>query len=267
VHDMTFFLFPELHVPFKRTFFRMFIRLSSFLADAVITDSVSTMKDYVRILGHEKPNISAIHLGHDNRFSCELEAAAIQRVREKYGIKGEYLLFIGTIEPRKNVETIVRAFSRLRKDGFDLTLVIAGKKGWDYDGVFSAVEKLHIEDSVVFTGFLQEAEKPYLLAGTKLFIYPSIYEGFGIPVLEAMACGIPTITSNVSSMPEIAGEAAVLVDPASAEELYSKMKRLLLDEEEYRKRKVMSLKQAENFSWTKTARHTVDVYKAVGRAG
>ena len=264
VHDMTFYLFPKMHIPIKRVYFKAFIRLSSLLADRIITDSVSTMNDYVRLLRHKKDNITAIHLGYDDRFHPGLDRSEIARIKKKYGIEGEYLLFIGAIEPRKNIKSIIIACNRLLNDGFDLTLVIAGPKGWAYSEILETAGRLGLSRHVVFTGFLQESEKPYLLEGAAIFIYPSFYEGFGIPVLEAMACGVPTITSNVSSMPEITGDAAILVDPQNVEDLYLKTKELLTDNRKLDVMKKKSVDQAGNFSWTKTAQETLGVYNTMG---
>ncbi len=141
--------------------------------------------------------------------------------------------------------------------------MIAGKKGWYFDEVMDLPRKLGLAEEVIFSGFIDEEEKSYLLSGAKIFLYPSLYEGFGIPVLEALACGVPTITSNVSSMPEIAGDAALLIDPANPEEIYSAIKRLIDDKGLYLSLKQKSVEQAKKFSWENTALGTLAVYNSL----
>lgn len=263
VCDMIFFKYPELHIKSKIIYFRFFIWLTSLFADKVICISKSTQQDYLAHFKVSPELTTVIELGKDNSYHPDVNREEVNRVLNKYSIDGDYILFIGTIEPRKNVSNLILAYERLIAEGFCHRLVIVGKKGWHYDAVFSLANERGINDKIIFTGFIEETEKPYFLAGASVFVYPSLYEGFGIPVLEALACGTPTITSNISSMPEVAGDAALLIKPESPEEIYNAIKKILLDPNLRSDLKARSLRQASNFSWEKTANMTIDVYKGI----
>jgi glycosyltransferase involved in cell wall biosynthesis len=263
VCDMIFFKYPELHLRAKVFYFRFFIWLTTYLADKVICISKSTERDYLDFF-RVKPNLTTvIELGVDQAYSPNIDRSEISALLEKYGIDGEYILFIGTIEPRKNITNLILAFAKLVKNESPLRLVIVGKKGWHYESVFSLVSELRLVDKVIFTGFVEESEKPALLVGARMFVYPSFYEGFGIPVLEALACGVPTITSNLSSMPEVAGDAAILVDPSNVEDIHAALAKLYCDEALSAVLRERALIQSSKFSWNVMAEKTVEVYKAV----
>jgi len=204
-----------------------------------------------------------IHHGKSEAFRTDLAASEIQRVREKYGLNAEYVLFVGTIEPRKNLSRLVSAFALVCGRHPGLLLAIAGMKGWMYDGLMEMVKDLDLQSRVIFTGFVPEEEKPFLIAAAKAFAYPSLYEGFGIPVLEALACGIPTVTSNVSSLLEVAGDAALTIDPYSVAELSSALEKLISDEPLRERLTREGLRQAAKFTWTKTAIMTREAYNDV----
>jgi len=263
IHDLTFFKFPESHLCIKRCYFRLFIMLSSIFVDRVITDSKSTLDDFLKKFYMDKNKTSVVHLGKSDVFNSNLLSSRIDFVKQKNGINKEYFLYLGTIEPRKNIKSIILSFNEYLKINKSFQLVIAGKKGWFFNDVFDLVEGLQLQEYVIFTGFVNEQDKPYLISGAKIFIYLSLYEGFGIPVLEAMACGIPTITSNISSLPEVAGDAALLVNPLSVDEIYHGIKRLLSDKELYAELKQKSIKQANKFSWENTAKKTIEVYNSL----
>jgi glycosyltransferase involved in cell wall biosynthesis len=263
VYDMTFFSMPEMHVPIKRVYFKFFIKLSSRLADRIITISKSTMEDYVSHFDYNREHISVVYAGRDERFTPNLDTKRIDNTKQKYKIQGEYLLYIGTLEPRKNIVSAIKAFKKVCSGKPDLVFVIAGKKGWYYRDIVRSVRELKLKDRVIFTGFVDEEEKPYLLAGSKLFIYPSFYEGFGIPVLEALSCGIPTVTSNVSSIPEITGDAAILIDPHDEHALYNAIMLLLNDSEMYRTLQSKSVEQSKKFKWKDAAEKVMNLYQLV----
>jgi len=183
----------------------------------------------------------------------------------KYRLTKPYLLYIGTIEPRKNLTRLVEAFSRISEAFPTHQLVIAGMKGWMYEELFATIKTLKIDNKVVFTGFIDESDKPYLIGAAEAFIYPSLYEGFGIPVLEALACGTPTLTSNCSSLPEVAGDAALLADPTDIDDLASNIERLLADTELRNLLRENSLKQAALFDWAYTADQTLCAYRSLAR--
>ena len=263
IHDMSFFMFPKYHEIIKRYYFRFFVHLGARMADRVISVSKSTLKDFIFLTGARRDKVSVVHLGVDwNISSFPNERAAL--VKRKYGINGKYLLFVGMIEPRKNVTNLILAYDKLLKVNKDYHLVIVGKKGWGYRQLFNLIDDLRLHEKVIFTGFVEEEDKPFIIRDAKIFIYPSIYEGFGLPVLEALSLGIPTITSNVSSLTEIAGGAALLIDPTNVDKLYSGIKRLLDDETIYQELKKKAILQARKFSWMRTAHETIELYRSVG---
>jgi glycosyltransferase involved in cell wall biosynthesis len=260
VHDMTFFNMSEMHERVKRLYFRFFIRADVRFADKVIFVSHSTMSDCTARLGRVRGTGAVIHLGKSEAFHTDLAASEIRRVKEKYGLNAEFVLFVGTIEPRKNLSRLVLAFASVCDRHAGLLLVIAGMKGWMYESLLETIKELNLQSRVIFTGFVPEEEKPFLIAAAKVFAYPSLYEGFGIPVLEALACGIPTVTSNLSSLPEVAGDAALTIDPCSVAELSSALEQLISDEPLRERLKREAARQAAKFTWTKTAVMTHEAY-------
>jgi glycosyltransferase involved in cell wall biosynthesis len=263
IYDMTFFLFPHLHVFIKVRYFRFYIKLASKLAHKIITISHSTRRDLIREFKISPDRLRVIYPGKSELFNPDLDRSRISSAKKAYGIKTEYFLFIGTIEPRKNIRNLILAYHQFLRENDRFALVIAGKMGWHQDGITKIIDKLGLSRHVILAGYVKEEDKPFLISGSSIFIYPSIYEGFGIPVLEALACGIPTITSNVSSLPEVAGEAAVLIDPSSVDELYAGMKRLTADEKYYNELKERSISQAAKFDWAMAAKDTIRVYESV----
>lgn len=261
IPDLTFFKYPQYHVKIKVGYFRLFIRLAAFLADTIITISQSSKTDFLNMFNVNKDKIAVTYLGttchrdllDDEESSC---------VKEKFSIKNEYILYLGTIEPRKNIKNLIAAFEKITQSGYDGYLVIAGKKGWDVEDVFGFAERVGLKNKIIFTGYVYDNEKAHLIKGAKIFVYPSIYEGFGIPVLEALALGVPTITSNVSSLPEVAGDAALLVDPSNINELFLSMRKLLNNRMLYKNFQERSLAQAKKFSWEITAKETIKVYNS-----
>lgn len=265
IHDMTFFLLPVVHIRLKTAYFRTFIWLAAKMKNHIICVSESTMNDLIKITKLEQTKCCVIHLGKSDIYNPNYSIKEVEIVKDKYNIRGDYLLFIGTIEPRKNIERLIKVYSTFLNTNSNYSLVIVGKKGWFFDNVFQLIEKYKISDKIIFTGFVLEEEKPMLLNGCKIFIYPSLYEGFGIPVLEALSCGIPTITSNKSSMPEVAGEAALLVDPESEDDILNAICLLLSDELLFNALKQRSILQAKNFSWEKMAFETLRLYKFISK--
>lgn len=261
IHDMTFILFPDYHEFFKSFYFSFFIRLCGRYAQKLIFVSQSTLKDYLRIIRTEISKTAVIHFGKNDWRELTFGRDEVNTIKKKYRIEGDYLLFVGTIEPRKNLVTSLRAYERLLLLKFNYKLVIAGKKGWCNQPVFKLSEKAVFENNLIFTGYVDEKDKPLLMKGATLFIYPSLYEGFGIPVLEAMSLGVPTITSNISSLPEVAGSGAMMVDPRNETELFHCMVKLLQDKEARDSLKHKAIAQANTFSWSKMAFETLRQYE------
>ncbi len=253
-HDMTFFLYPQYHLFTKRHFFRGMIRVSARRADRLVTISESTRQDAIRLVGVPPRKIIAAPVGVTGNFRPVEDASLRERARHKYGLPPRFVLFVGLMEPRKNLDTLLRAFPRVTQTCPDVRLVIAGRKGWGYQQTLRRLEDLGLEGRVHFTGYVAQEDLPALYSLAEIFVYPSWYEGAGMPVLEAMACGAPVVTSNVSSMPEFAGGAGVLVPPGSPEAIAEALIRLLKDPEERRHRSAAGLRRAAEFTWSRTAR-------------
>lgn len=261
VPDMTYFLMPMNHTFIKRHYFRLFIMLAAIFATRIIAISQSTQRDFLNRFYDAEGKVATIPLGRPNldiRRACNKKPGTQD---SKLGLNEEYILFIGTLEPRKNLKTLIQAYHRLIQEGPVGPLVVVGGRGWGYDAIFRLISNLELEKKIIFTGFIDELEKFNLLQKATVFVYPSLYEGFGIPVLEALSLGVPTITSNVSSMPEVAGDAALLVNPFSVGELTNALKELLtnpfLRKELYSK----GIEQASKFSWEKASLATIATYK------
>lgn len=262
-HDMTFFLFPEKHTPLRRLFFRFVIPYSARQADGLIAVSETTKQDMVRLLGISPERISVIHSAPDPRFRPMTDQAALDEVRQRYAHGEPFILYVGTLEPRKNLGVLLEAYWGLRSAGLKHRLVIAGKRGWGYQEIFATVQRLRLEEWVTFTGYVPEADLPLLYNAADLFVYPSLYEGFGLPPLEAMACGVPVVASDVSSIPEVVGDGGLLVDPRDSEAWRTAMERVLADPALGEALRERGLRRAAQFTWEQTARETLAVYQQV----
>jgi glycosyltransferase involved in cell wall biosynthesis len=260
LHDMTPFSMPQFHWSLKGRYYRTFIRQTVLHADKLIFVSHSTERDFVARFGKPRGSTNVVHLGKSEAFRPNFDPAELLQVREKYRLVEPFVLYVGTIEPRKNLTRLVQAFALVQERHPGLQLVIAGMKGWMYDDLMETIQRLNLSSSVVFTGFIPEEDKPALIAAATVFAYPSLYEGFGIPVLEALACGTPTLTSNVSSLPEVAGDAAVSIEPTNTEDISSALERLLSDDALRTRLRDASLRQAAKFTWDKTAQGTLEAY-------
>jgi glycosyltransferase involved in cell wall biosynthesis len=203
------------------------------------------------------------------RFAPCTDPVELWRVRTKYGIQGDYILSVGTLQPRKNLPRLIEAFIEARKrPGFDCRLVLVGKKGWGPDEAKALPAGVLQRKDVIFTGYVEDEDLPALYSGSMAFAYPSLYEGFGLPVLEAMACGTPVLTSQVSSLPEVCGDAAVYVHPLRTEEICRALLALGSDKDLRKALQARGLLRAQKFSWRESARKTLAVYESVaGRSG
>jgi len=235
--------------------------ISIFVSKAVFAISNSTKEDIVRHYPSSKDKIYVTPLAYDSRkFNLDIPSKDVRRVGSRYSIVTDYVLYLGTLKPSKNIEGLVEAFSRLNLKDHKLKLVIAGKKGWMFETIFEKVKKLGLQHDVIFTDYVAEDDKPGLIAGAKLFVLPSFWEGFGLDVLNAMASGVPVIASNVGSLPEVLGDAGILIDPYSIDSIASGIKEVLLaPPEKYNNMVSRGLAQAKKFSWEKTARKTLEV--------
>jgi len=263
IHDMTFFLLPECHHFTKRHYFRCLIPKCVRRANQVIAVSENTKRDIIRVLGSEGEKIKVVYHGKDEGFHPDRAATTSCRLRAKYGLPMRVILFVGLIEPRKNLERLVRAYAKLKNLHQDSCLLLAGRLGWGYQAVFRAVSESGVKDRVILPGFIPERELPSLYNLADVVVYPSLYEGFGLPVLEAMACGVPVVTSRVSSMPEIAGDAALLVDPYDVGDIAQALERALVDRALRERLANEGPKRCQPFTWQRTARETLAVYEEV----
>ncbi len=259
-HDLTFFLFPHLHTLPKRYFFRLFIQLSRRRATAIIANSESTRQDAIHLAKVPPSKIHTVLLGVTPDFHPESDPAVLQAVRQKYSLPERFLLFVGLLEPRKNLPALLHAFASLPPQQPQAKLVIVGRQGWMYQQTLQLVESLGLTERVHFTGYVDQADLPRVYNLAEMAVYPSTYEGFGLPVLEAMACGTPVITTDVSSMPEITTDAGVLFPTGDIPALAQAIESLLSDPVERKHRAALGLERAAHFTWERTAAQTMDVY-------
>ncbi|MFP4460265.1 MAG: glycosyltransferase family 4 protein [Candidatus Zixiibacteriota bacterium] len=258
IHDMSAILFPKQHTFIHRLSQKM-LYPSANSANAIICVSSSTAADLIKLKPGLENKIHTIHSGIEKRFSPDIRD---DRISSKYNLPDKFILFLGTLEPRKNLNGLLRAFSKIRNK-IPHRLVIAGGIGWKNSTIFDELDRLGIKNYVHFPGYIDDKDLPSLYRSASIFVYPSFYEGFGLPPLEAMACGIPTITSNISSMPEIAGEAAMQVDPHSADSLADAILQIAQNPELATNLAHKGIKKAQEFTWDKTAQKTVEIYKSL----
>ena len=263
VHDLSFLRFPERFRPANRLYLTWMTRLSARRARRIIAVSHYTRTEVVRLLGFPEERVDVVVHGVDHTRFHPYPPAQVAAFRQARGLPDRFILFVGTLEPRKNLPTLLRAFARLREQHpeEEVTLVIAGGKGWYYDPLFAQVRALGLSDRVRFPGFVPDAELPLWYSAATFFVYPSLYEGFGMPLLEAMACGTPVIAARSSALPEVVGEAGLLVPPDDAEGLARAMAWLLKDEALRLHLRERGRAQAARFTWAQTASQTVVVYR------
>ncbi|MBN1978913.1 MAG: glycosyltransferase family 4 protein [Anaerolineae bacterium] len=262
IYDLTALLFPEHHTPGTRELQARKWRFAREKADVVIAISEATKRDIVAHLGIPPRRIHVVRGGVGPAFRPIGSRQALEQALAPLRLApGEYMLYVGTIEPRKNLERLVEAYHQVRNLTPAPKLVLAGARGWKCEGVFERVEALGLKDEVVFLGQVPDSILPALYNGAVAFAYPSLYEGFGLPPLEAMACGVPVIASDTSSLPEVVGDAGVLVDPDDTGALADALAALLSDDEKRAELSARGLARASAFSWEQTAFKTLEVYR------
>lgn len=250
----------------SRLYFGKWMPFSYRFADHIIAVSEHTKKDVIDVLGIPEEKITVIYEAADESFQPIRQANQLNRVKQKYGTGDQFILHVGTINPRKNLEFLVRVFAQVRtkiRNGWKL--VITGKKGWYYDGLFAAVKELGLEDAVVFTGYIPDEDKPVLYSAASITAFPSVYEGAGLPPVESMLCGTPVVSSNTSSLPEMVGEGGILLAPDDTDGWVKALVRLMRDPALRRDWGNRGRHQARRFSWERTARETIKVYEKVFR--
>jgi glycosyltransferase involved in cell wall biosynthesis len=258
VHDLSFLFFPQSFRALNRSYLRLFTRLSVRRAQRVLAVSESTKRDLVQYYGLSPAKVDVVHNGVDRAFR-PLPADVVAAFRRQAGLPDRFLLFVGTLEPRKNVVRLIEAYARLPKERPPLVLV--GGKGWLYDQIFARVEALNLSNQVHFAGYVLAEDLPLWYNAADLFVYPSLYEGFGLPPLEAMACGTAVITSTASSLPEVVGTAGQMVDPTDTQALATAMEQVLTARDVREQMQAAGLAQAQGFTWEQTAQRTVDSYR------
>lgn len=263
IHDLTFFIFPELHRFTKRLFFPLAIRTSVRKADALITVSESTRQDSIRLLHVPEERIFNVQLGVDEIFHPIKDDGLREKINEEYQLPDKFILYVGLVEPRKNLPLLIRSYRTVVDEGFSHRLVIAGRLGWMYQEVFKQIETLGLEERIKFTGYIPRQNLPIVYNLAELFVYPTRYEGFGLPVLEAMACGTPVITSNISALPEIVANAGILVTPGDESALAEAMVTVLSDPKLRENLAEKGIIRSKDFSWKRTAKETLQVYQHV----
>jgi glycosyltransferase involved in cell wall biosynthesis len=267
IHDLVSFLFPDT-VPRKYSLYmRLMTRLATRSADRVIAVSDATRADLERMLRVPARKIAVIHEAVGPEFTRAHPPAAVAAVVRRYGLRPPYCLFVGNLEPRKNLPRLVEAFARLHRRrppaGDRPQLALAGTRAWLHGGILRAVEAHGLADEVVFTGYVPPEDLPALYAGAACFVFPSLYEGFGLPVLEAMAAGTPVVAARAGSIPEIAGDAALLVDARQPRELAAAIEAVLGDAGLRDRLAARGRARAASFTWENVARQTLEVYDAV----
>ncbi len=256
VHDLTPLLFPQWHTREVQGYAHE-LRRTIHQPDLIVADSEATRRDLERHLGVAPERVRVVPLAAGSHFHPP-DPATLPDILARHGIQRPYVLHTGTLEPRKNLVRLLNAFARTTRDH---DLVLVGTKGWLSDEIHATIAKLRLADRVRLTGYVPREDLPAIYAGAEAFCYPSLYEGFGLPPLEAMACGTPVITSNVSSLPEVVGSAAVLVDPHEEESLSEALQRVLGDADLRQRLRERGLEQASRFAWERTARETHAAYR------
>jgi glycosyltransferase involved in cell wall biosynthesis len=274
IHDLVFRLFPHYHKPLNYAFLNLAVPLFIRRADHLIAVSQSTRRDLIRLYGVNADKVTVIYEAASRRFRPQ-PPEETERVRQKYGLPERFILSLSTLEPRKNYKRLIEALALARQmsgvrgshlDAGQWRLVIVGEKGWLYQPFFRRLEELRMEDEVTLLGRVSDEDLPALYSAATIFAFPSLYEGFGLPPLEAMACGTPVVCSRASSLPEIGGEAAHYFNPTNAEEMAKTMHKVLMDEALQQEMRQEGLRQASRFSWAKAAEETMGVYRAVQQA-
>ena len=259
--DVSYIYFPELFNKRDLVQLKKWTKYSAKKAKKILTISKSSKNDIIKEYGVSSEKVAVVYPGTKNESRSMNHELSMDKLGNKFGIKNKYILFVGTLQPRKNVERLIEAFAKLKRD--DLDLVIIGKKGWMFEDILNAPKKFNIADRVRFLHEVTDEELPSFYKNAEMFILPSLYEGFGLPILEAMSWGCPVITSNVSSLPEAGGEAVLYVNSESVDDISEKMQKLINDENLRKELIKKGYEQVKKFSWEKTARETLRVLESL----
>jgi glycosyltransferase involved in cell wall biosynthesis len=259
IHDLAYMRYPQVHPRGRRMYLSPMTHWTVRRARSIIAVSEYTRLETERLLGVPRERIHVIYEGVDGDF-CPLPQDQIADFRRRQGLPSRYLLYVGNLEPRKNLVRLVQAFAHLREH-HRIHLVLAGARGWDYARIFQMVEELSLVEQVHFPGFVKREELPLWYNGAEAFVYPSLYEGFGLPPLEAMACGTPVVVSTAASLPEVVGDAGLQVSPTDVAGLVGALERLLLDDGLRLSLRERGLARSRSFTWERMAQQTVNLYR------
>ncbi len=264
VHDMVYKAFPETVRARTKYMLNSGLKQSMKRADIIVTDSEFSKSEIIKYFPQHGNKIRVVQCGVDlEKFRPCTEPERIPQVKKSLGIEGDYFLYLGTIEPRKNLERLIKAYHICTQRAGDSLpkLVLAGGKGWLYDSVFAKVTELGLEERVIFTKYVPSEDMNPLMCGAVAFVFPSIYEGFGMPPLEAMACGVPVLASDAASLPEVTGDCAVICDAYSEESIAGGLMRLYSDTQLREELSRRGLERAKKFTWDASAQQLYNVYK------
>ncbi len=265
VHDLSFVRVPQTASPSLKRYLDVVVPRSVARADHVLADSQATKDDLIALYGVPESKVTVLLSGVDPRFQRDSDASAqLPVLRAKYHIaERPYIFSVGTVQPRKNYPRLIRALANLRTEGIDIGLVIAGGRGWLDDPIYSTIRGNGLAQYVHLIGFADDDDLPALYNNATAFAFPSLYEGFGLPILEAFGCGTPVVTSNVSSLPEVAGDSALMVDPDDADALTDALRRVLEDTT-LRERLILGgLARVREFSWDQAAQNLKNIYSSL----
>ena len=264
IHDLSFEHLPQTFKWRSRKQLRITVRRSARQAAQVIALSEHARNDLIATYGLQPEKVRVVPLAAPAHFAPVTDEEEIQRVRQTYGIKGDYILSVGAIQPRKNLSRLVAAYARLRgvgPRGKLPQLVLVGKCAWLYDDTLRTIKELEVSEAVILTGYVPESDLPALYSGALCFVYPSYFEGFGLPPLEAMKCGAPVIVGNQTSLPEVVGDAGVQFDPFDVDDMAAKIEEVISDSNLRANLRVKGLNRAKLFDWRETARQTLAIYE------
>jgi len=262
VHDLSFVRVPEAASPSLKAYLDIVVPRSAKRADHILADSQATKEDLIELYRLPENKITVLLSGVDQRFHHL--SASLLTMRTKYQIeKRPYIFSVGTVQPRKNYVRLVDALANLRNRGYDIDLVIAGGRGWLEDPLHHIITDKKMQEHVHLIGFVEDADLPALYSAATCVAFPSLYEGFGLPILEGMACGTPVLTSQVSSLPEVAGDAAIMVDPYNVDEIIDGLQRLISDTSLRSDLIQKGYEQAKRFTWKASAKYLQQVYAQV----
>ncbi len=263
VHDLGYLIYPEAHRRFDRWYLEWTTRRHTRVAAHLLADSEATRQDLIRHYHADPDRITVVYPGLDPTFHPIDDPDQLAAARSRYDIHQDYVIHVGTLHPRKNLKRLLDAFATLNSQFtvHSSQLILAGSPGWLADDLIACAEALG--DRVVLTGHVAQADLPALISGARALVMPSLYEGFGFPVLEAMACGTPVVASNTSSLPEVAGDAALLVDPHDTDALAGALHRILTDDDLRTELRRRGLQRAQQFTWQRAAQQTLTILESI----